>query len=57
MTVSPGEELERLRDEDMIPGREKGLGKSPTVESMKSSVCILRFRRSFIVTEGSGYNG
>ena len=39
---------------DIIPGREKGLGKSPTVESMKSSVCILRFCRSFVLTEGSG---
>ena len=28
---------------DIIPGRGKGLGKGPIMESVNSSMCILRF--------------
>lgn len=37
---------------DIIPGRGKGLGKDPTMESVKSSVYTLRFCSSSIVTAG-----
>lgn len=37
---------------DHIPSRDKDLCKGPAVESVESSVCILKFCRSPIVTEG-----
>lgn len=54
--MGDGHQLGRIwsaeEKKDLIPSRGKDLGKGPAVESIESSMCILRFCRSSIATEG-----
>lgn len=54
--MGDGHQLGRIwnaeEKKDLIPSREKDLGKGPAMESVASAVCILRFWRSSTVTEG-----